>query len=120
MSSGGVGAGVSGGGSSGSSSNRSSGSGGTSPSVDDLEWKSVEIEGGAKTWKDNIFVPLGILGGAIALGGALVMRGKGDGRGLSQRVMEARVGVQAAVLLGLVTFGYALSNSKGTNKRPED
>ena len=86
---------------------------------DDEEWKSVEIEGPAKTWKDNIFVPLGILGGAVALGGALVMKGRGDGRSLSQRVMEARVGVQAAVLLGLVTVGYAFSQGNQGGRRKE-
>ena len=91
-----------------------------SDSADDAEWKAVEIAGPAKTWKDNIFVPLGILGGAVAVGGLLVMRGKGDGRGLSQRIMEARVGVQAAVLLGLVTAGYALSNSSGSKTRSDD
>ena len=85
----------------------------TTESPDDAEWKAVEIEGPAKTWKDNIFVPLGILGGAVALGGMVVMRGKGDGRALSQRIMEARVGVQAAVLIGLVTVGYAV---KGGSK----
>jgi hypothetical protein len=80
-------------------------------SDDSAEWKSLEIEAPSKTWKDNIYVPLGILGGAVAVGGALVMRGRGDGRSLSQRVMEARVGVQAAVLLGLVTVGYAFSRN---------
>jgi len=85
-------------------------------SSDDAEWKSLEIEGPPKTWKDNIYVPLGILGGAVALGGALVMRGRGDGRSLSQRVMEARVGVQAAVLLGLVTVGYAFSKKSKTDE----
>ena len=88
--------------------------------ADDKEWKEVEISGPPNTWKDNIFVPLGILGGAVALGGVLVMRGRGDGRALSQRVMEARVGVQAAVLLGLVTVGYAFSQHDGTKKREGD
>ena len=83
----------------------------TAQSSDDAEWKAVEMEGPEKGWKDNIFVPLGILGSAVALGGVIVMRGKGDGRALSQRIMEARVGVQAAVLLGLVTVGYAFSKS---------
>ena len=87
---------------------------------DDDEWKAVEIETRPKTWRDNIFVPLGILGGAVAVGGALVLRGRGDGRGLSQRIMEARVGVQAAVLLGLVTVGYAFSQNTGSKRDGED
>jgi len=88
-------------------------------SADEAEWKAVEIEAPEKTWKDNIFVPLGLLGGAVALGGALVIKGRGDGRGLSQRIMEARVAAQAALLLGLVTAGYALSKSSKTRKEED-
>jgi len=88
--------------------------------ADEAEWKAVEIEERPKTWKDNIFVPLGLLGGAIVLGGVMVVKGRGDGRGLSQRIMEARVAAQATLLLGLVTAGYALSKSSEASKKDDE
>ena len=87
--------------------------------ADDAEWKAIELEQRPATWKDSIYVPLGLLGGGLAVGAALVIRGKGDGRALGQRIMEARVTVQAALLLGLVTVGYALSKSTPARKKEE-
>ena len=87
--------------------------------ADDAEWKTIELEQKSPTWKDNIYVPLGLFGGALALGAAMVIRGKGDGRGLSQRIMEARVAAQATLLLGLVTAGYALSRSTPDAKKKD-
>ena len=84
---------------------------------DAAEWKSIELQDKSPSWKDNIYVPLGLLGGAVALGAALVIKGKNDGRGLSQRIMEARVAAQATLLLGLVTAGYALSRSTNDEKK---
>ena len=89
-------------------------------SADDEEWKSIELRQKSPTWKDSIYVPLGLLGGGLALGAALVIRGRNDGRGLSQRIMEARVAAQATLLLGLVTAGYALSKSSSGPKKEED
>jgi len=101
------------------SSSTPSSSQSSSTTNDEDEWKSIEIQQTQKTWKDNVFVPLGLLGGALALGAALVIKGKGDGRSLSQRIMEARVAAQATLLLGLVTVGYSLSKSKPAKKEEE-
>jgi len=87
--------------------------------ADDAEWKSIELQQKSPSWKDNIYVPLGLFGGAVALGAAMVIKGKGDGRALSQRIMEARVAAQATLLLGLVTAGYALSKSTPDAKKKE-
>jgi len=88
--------------------------------ADDAEWKAIELQQKSATWKDSIYVPLGLLGGGIALAAALVIKGKGDGRALSQRIMEARVAAQATLLLGLVTAGYALSKSTPGRKKEEE
>lgn len=91
----------------------------TPQTADDAEWKAIELEQTSKTWKDSIYVPLGLLGGGLALGAALVIKGRGDGRALSQRIMEARVAAQATLLLGLVTAGYAMSKSSQGSKKKE-
>ena len=87
--------------------------------ADDAEWKAIELQQKSPGWKDNIYVPLGLLGGAVAFGAFMVIKGKGDGRGLSQRIMEARVAAQATLLLGLVTAGYALQKSTAGSKKKE-
>ena len=87
--------------------------------ADDAEWQAIELKDKPSGWKDNMYVPLGLFGSAVALGAFMVMKGKGDGRGLSQRVMEARVAAQATLLLGLVTAGYALSKSGSGEKRKD-
>jgi hypothetical protein len=79
--------------------------------TEDAEWKAIKIDDHAKTWKHNMFVPIGLLGGAVLLGAALVIKGRGDGRGLSQRIMEARVAAQGTLLLVIVMAGYALGKT---------
>jgi len=81
------------------------------------EWKSIEIEEKPKSWKDSIFLPLGLFGGAIIFGGILVARGRNDGtnRGLSQRIMEARVAAQATLLAGIIGLGLFLQQ-QASNK----
>jgi len=73
-----------------------------------------------KTWKDNIFVPLGLFGGACVLAGMLVYKGRGDGRQLGQRIMEARVMAQATLLagiLGLGVLGFGTSTKQKENQK---
>ena len=87
------------------------------PADDEADWHELELKQAPKTWKDNMWVPIGLMGGAVALGAALVVKGKGDGRALGQRIMEARVAAQATLLLGLVTVGYAFSKQTQGKKR---
>jgi hypothetical protein len=84
---------------------------------EEAEWRELELREAPKTWKDHIWVPIGLMGGALALGAGLVVKGRGDGRALGQRIMEARVAAQATLLLGLVTVGYAFSKQAEGKKR---
>lgn len=46
------------------------------------EWSDLELRERPKTWRDNQWVPIGMFGAAVCFAGFLVMKGKGDGRGL--------------------------------------
>jgi len=73
---------------------------------DDDELMGVQQAKPKKTWRENIFVPLGLFGGALALGGAIVIyRGRRGTTPLAQRMMEARVVAQATLLAGILTLG---------------
>jgi len=76
--------------------------------VDDM--RSVMVE---DQHKSSIWVPLSLFGSAVALGAFIVLKGRGDGRGLGQRIMEARVAAQATTVAGLVLAGiYSYQKTK--------
>lgn len=64
-------------------------------------------------WKNNLFVPLGIFGGACALGAGFVLARRNAGWNMSQTIMQARVAAQGVAVAGLVGMGaYAAMNRK--------
>jgi hypothetical protein len=70
-----------------------------------------------KHWKQSGTVPLGLFGCAVLLGSAIVYKGRGSGKGIAQRIMEARVMSQAVAVTALVGAGLYFK-SKGDDKRP--
>jgi len=81
--------------------------------IDDM--RSVMIE---EQNKSSIWVPLSLFGSAVALGAFFVLKGRGDGRGLGQRIMEARVAAQATTVAGLIIAGiYSYQTSQRDQKQ---